>query len=330
MMEKASFRKAFAEAMVECGAKNSNVVVLVADVSSSVMTEYFAEKFPQRFFNLGIQEAGMIDTAVGFALAGMIPFANTFAGLFLRTVEQIRTCVAYARTNVKLMGGYSGVSAFKDGPTHHAIMDVAVMRAMPNLTVLAPADATEVKKILPLVVEYDGPVYVRISRAETPVVFDDTHKVEIGKGVLLQDGSDVTLIGSGVMVARCLEAAKILANEGIDAQVINIHTIKPLDASMLQEAAEKTGAIVTAEEHSIIGGLGSAVGEVLGERCPVPFERVGILDIFTETALDYESLLDHCGLGVKDVVKAARRAIKRKKGRKNGINRWRSNQGVSH
>jgi len=314
-MEKASFREAFGKSLVEVGTANPNVVVLVADVSSSVMTNYFAEKFPERFFNVGIQEAGMVDVAVGFALAGMIPFVNTFAGLFLRTMEQIRTCVAYAKTNVKLVGGYSGVSDFKDGPTHHSIVDIAVMRAMPNLVVVGPADATEVKKILPLVAEYDGPVYMRISRADTPLVFDEDYKVEIGKGVVVQNGDDLTLIGNGVMLLRCLEAAKILAKEGVSCRVINIHTVKPLDISLLQQAAEETGAIVSAEEHSIIGGLGTAVAEVLAGFYPVPLERVGIADTFTETALDFESLLDHYGMGVNDIVEAAHRALKRKEKR---------------
>jgi len=315
MMKKISVRKAYGEALADYGAINSNVVVVVADVSASVQTGYFARRFPERFFNVGIAEQGMIDVAVGFALGGMIPFVNTFAALFLRTIEQIRTCVAYAKTNVKLIGGYGGLSDFKDGPTHHAEADLAMMRDLPNMTVIEAADAVEARKMVPLVAEYDGPVYLRISRAETPVIFDDAHKVEIGKGIIVRDGSDVTLIGSGVMVARCLKAAKILAKEGINARVINMHTIKPLDVSMVEEAARKTGAIVTAEEHSIIGGLGSAIGEVLGERCPVPLERVGILDTFTETALDYESLLDHYGMAVKDIIKAARRAIKRKEGK---------------
>jgi len=314
-MEKASFREAFGKSLVEVGAKNPDIVVLVADVSSSVMTDYFAEEFPERFFNVGIQEAGMVDVAVGFALAGMIPFVNTFAGLFLRTMEQIRTCVAYAKTNVKLVGGYSGVSDFKDGPTHHSIVDIAIMRAMPNLVVIGPADATEVKKILPLVAEYDGPVYMRISRADTPLVFDEDHKVEIGKGVVVQKGNDLTLIGNGVMLFRCLEAAKILAKEGVSCRVINIHTIKPLDISLLQQAAEETGAIVSAEEHSIIGGLGSAVAEALVGFYPVPLERVGIADTFAETALDFESLLDHYGMGVEDIVEAAHRALRRKEKR---------------
>ena len=311
-MEKASVRKSFGKALVEVGTANPDIVVLVADVSSSVRTDYFAERFPERFFNLGIQEAGMVDTAVGFALAGMIPFVNTFAGLFLRTMEQIRTCVAYAKTNVKLVGGYSGVSDFKDGPTHHSIVDIAVMRAMPNLVVVGPADATEVKKILPLIAEYDGPVYMRLSRADTPLVFDKNHKVEIGKGVVVQNGDDLTLIGNGVMLFRCLEAAKILAKEGVSCRVINIHTVKPLDISLLQQAAEETGAIVSAEEHSIIGGLGSGVAEALGNMCPVPLERVGIADTFAETALDFESLLDHYRMGVNDIVEAAHRALRRK------------------
>ena len=311
-MEKASFREAFGKSLVEVGTANPNVVVLVADVSSSVMTNYFAEEFPERFFNVGIQEAGMVDVAVGFALAGMIPFVNTFAGLFLRTMEQIRTCVAYAKTNVKLVGGYSGVSDFKDGPTHHSIVDIAIMRAMPDLVVIGPADATEVKKILPLVAEYDGPVYMRISRADTPLVFDEDYKVEIGKGVVVQNGDDLTLIGNGVMLFRCLEAAKILAKEGVSCRVINIHTVKPLDISLLQQAAEETGAIVSAEEHSIIGGLGSAVAEALGNMCPVPLERVGIADRFAETGPDFESLLDAYGMGIEDIVDAVKRVLHRK------------------
>lgn len=311
MTERVSVRKAYGQALAEYGAINPDVVVIVADVSSSVQTGYFAEKFPERFFNVGIQEAGMVDTAVGFALAGMIPFVNTFARLFLRAVEQIRTCVAYARTNVKLIGGYAGLSDFKDGPTHHSIIDLAVMRAMPDMAVVVPADAIEVEKMVPAVAEYDGPVYLRISRADMPAVFDKKHKVEIGKGVVVHNGGDVTLISNGAMVSRCVEAAELLADERIDAGVVNMHTLKPLDVSMVKEAAE-TGAIVTAEEHSIIGGLSSAVAEVLGSQCPVPLERVGIADTFTETALDPDSLLDHYGMAVEDIVKAARRAIKRK------------------
>jgi len=313
MIKKVSVRKAYGEALANYGVVNSNVVVVVADVSASVQTEYFAKRFPERFFNVGIAEQGMVDSGVGLALGGMIPFVNTFAGLMLRAVEQIRTCVAYAKTNVKIIGGYAGLSDYKDGATHYSIMDIAIMRAMPEMVVMVPADANEVKKMVPLVAEYDGPVYLRISRAETPLVFNDDYKVEIGKGIIIHEGKDVTLIGNGVMVFRCLEASKILAKEGIKVRVINMHTIKPLDISLVKQAAEETGAIVTAEEHSIIGGLGAAVAEVLGKYDSVPLERVGIADTFVETALNYESLLDYYGMKVNDIVQAAYRVLKRKK-----------------
>jgi len=242
----------------------------------------------------------------------MIPFANTFAVLFLRTFEQIRTCVAYAKTNVKIVGGYSGLSDFKDGPTHHADTDIAIMRSLPNMTVVEVADAVETRKMVPAVAELDGPVYLRITRADMPVLFDESHEVEIGKGVIIRDGDDVTLIGSGVMVSRCLEASKILHNEGTDARVVNMHTIKPLDRSLLEKAAKETGAIVTAEDHTVIGGLGGAVAEALSETYPVPLERIGIRDVFTETALTYEELLDYYGMGAKDIAESARRVMKRK------------------
>lgn len=301
------------EALAEYGATNSRIVVLTADVSSSILTTYFAQKFPDRFFNVGIAEAGMVDTAVGLALGGMIPFVNTFAGLFLRATEQIRTCVAYARTNVKLIGGYGGLSDFKDGPTHHSIMDIAVMRAMPNIAVLVPADSIEAKKLVPLMAQYQGPLYMRISRSEMPIVFDDNHKVEIGKGVVVRNGRDITVIANGYMVSRSLEAASLLSSRGIDVRVLNIHTVKPLDISLIRKCAKETGAIVTVEEHSTIGGLGSAVAEALVRGYPVPVEMVGIADTFAETALDYDSLLDRYGMSVEDIVRAVQRALDRKK-----------------
>ena len=311
-MDRQSLRKAYGESLVDYGATNPHVAVVVADVSSSVQTSYFAERFPERFFNVGITEQSMVDVAVGLALGGMIPFANTFAVLFLRTFEQIRTCVAYAKTNVKIVGGYSGLSDFKDGPTHHADTDIAIMRSLPNMTVVEVADAVETRKMVPAVAELDGPVYLRITRADMPVLFDESHEVEIGKGVTVRDGDDVTLMGCGVMVSRCLEASKILAGKGTDARVVNMHTIKPLDRSLLEKAANETGAVVTAEDHTVIGGLGGAVAEALSETYPVPLERIGIKDIFTETALTYEELLDYYGMGVKDIVESARHVMKRK------------------
>ncbi len=305
-------RKVFGETLAEYGAIDPKVVVLTADVSSSVLTTYFAERFPERFFNVGIAEAGMVDVAAGLALGGYVPFANTFAALLLRAAEQIRTCVAYARTNVKLVGSYAGLSDFKDGPTHHSIMDMAVFRAMPNMAVVSPADSAELKKLVPLVAQYPGPVYLRISRADMPVVFDSRHEVQIGRGVTVRDGGDVTVIANGHLVSRSLEAADKLKSAGISARVVNIHTIKPLDRELVSRCAAETGAIVTAEEHSVVGGLGGAVVEALAAGQPVPVEMVGLADTFAETALDHESLLDRYGMGVGDIIMAARRVLERK------------------
>ncbi|MBU2536482.1 MAG: transketolase family protein [Chloroflexi bacterium] len=312
MPDKDMTRKIFGETLAEYGLKNKKVVVLTADVSSSVMTTFFAEKAPERFFNVGIAEAGMVDTAVGFALGGMIPFANTFAALLLRATEQIRTCVAYANTNVKIVGSFAGLSNFKDGPTHHSIMDVAVLRAMPNMTILVPSDSIEAKKMIPLIAEHEGPVYIRISRAEMPIIYDESHKVEIGKGVVVRDGNDVAIVANGHMLSRSLEAADKLSSHGIKARVVDLHTVKPVDTPLLRKCAEETGAIVTVEEHSIVGGLGSAVAETLVGEIPVPIKMVGIADTFTETSKDFDSLLDKYGMAVDDIVKAAQQAVKLK------------------
>ena len=305
-------RKIFGEALAEYGVKNKKVVVLTADVSSSVMTNFFAEKNPERFFNVGIAEAGMVDTAVGFALGGFIPFANTFAALLLRATEQVRTCVAYANTNVKIVGSFAGLSDAKDGATHHSIMDIAVFRAMPNMTVVVPSDSIEAKKMIPLIAEHEGPVYIRISRAEMPVIFDENHRVEIGRGVVMRDGNDVTIIANGHLLSRSLEAADQLNSRGIKARVVNLHTVKPLDKPLLMKCARETGAVVTAEEHSIIGGLGSAVAEFLVGEIPVPIKMVGVADTFTESAKDLDPLLDKYGMSVENIVRAAQQAMKQK------------------
>ncbi len=312
MADKVSMRIAYGQALAAYGAQNKNVVVLDADVSASTQTHYFAKAFPDRFYNVGIAEAGMVDVAAGFALRGKIPFVNTFAFLLERATEQIRTAVAYSCTNVKLIGSYAGLSDSFDGPTHQSVCDVAIMRSMPNMTVIVAADAVEIATLVVLVAELDGPVYLRVSRAEVPVVYAEDQKVEIGKGIVLRDGRDVTLVATGVMVERSLRAADELARKGVTARVLDMHTIKPLDTALLLGAARETGALVTAEEHSILGGLGGAVAEAVSGECPVPIVRTGIHDTFCETG-PYEALLDRYGMAVADIVAAAEKAIGLKK-----------------
>ena len=308
-----SIRDAFGRALVKLGEENKQVVVLDADVSTSTRTAFFKDKFPDRFFNFGVAEGNMMDVAAGLALVGKIPFASTFSSLAsLRALEQIRTSIAYPNLNVKIAGGYGGLSDFKDGPTHHSICDLAIIRSIPNMTLIVPADAIETEKAVYAVAQYVGPVYLRLSRAEVPLIFDKNYKMEIGKGNLLKDGKDVTLVATGIMVARVLEAAKALEQEKIDARVIEIHTLKPIDADIIIQAADETGAIVTAEEHSIIGGLGGAVAEVIAANKPVPIERVGIKDTFTESG-QYNELLEKYGMGLEDIIISAKKAMKRKK-----------------
>lgn len=307
-------RQAYGLALAEYGDVNPDVVVLDADVSSSTLTSYFAKKFPARFYNMGVTEASMVDVGVGMAMAGKTPFVNTFAALLtLRACEQIRTCVAYANTNVKLVGGYAGISDFKDGPTHFAVNDIAVMRSIPGLTVVCPADNAEAAGMVAALAEHVGPVYMRISRAAVGDVFPADYRPTIGRGVVLRDGADLALVCTGSMVARCLIAAEVLATDGIQTRVIAISTIKPIDREILVKAAAETGLMVTAEEHSIIGGLAGAVSEVLVQHHPVPLEMVGLDDTFAITGLEPESLMDACGLAVEDILQAVRRGLSRKK-----------------
>lgn len=312
MAEFVNMREVYGQALVELGKTHPDVVVLSADVSNSDFSYMFQEAYPDRFFNVGIAEQSLVDVAVGFAYSGKIPLANTFAFLFAsRALEMIRTHLCYGQANVKLMGAYAGLSDSFDGPTHHSITDIAIMRSLPNMTIVVPGDSTAVKKLLPQVVEWPGPVFFRLNRNEVPVLFDDSYNPEIGKAVTLRPGTDVTLIGAGLMVSRCLEAAEALLKDGIEARVIEVHTIKPIDSECLQAAAKETGAIVTVEEHSIIGGLGGAVAEVLSDVCPVPVKRVGIADQFAETG-PYKDLLDNYGMSIKDIRDAAQSAIKMK------------------
>jgi len=311
--EIASMREAFGEALVEVGESRPEVVVLDADVSHSTRTLLFAERFPERFFNLGVAEANMMDIAAGLATTGCIPWVSTFSFLAsLRAGEQIRTCIAYPRLNVKIAAGYAGLSDSFDGSTHQSVFDLAVLRAMPNMTVIVAADAPEARAAVKAATAYHGPVYLRLSRAEVPVVFSEGEpEFEVGRGRLLRGGCDVSLVATGVLLHRALAAADQLSGQGIDARVIEIHTLKPIDESILVDAGEQTGAIVTIEEHSVIGGLGGAVAEVLARRRPTPIEIVGLRDTFAESG-PYEALLDAYGMGVGDIVAATQSVLARK------------------
>ena len=265
----APMRPAYGEALVELGRAREDVVALSADVSNSDFSWMFEEAFPDRFINVGIAEQSLVDVAVGLAYCDYVPFANTFAFLFAsRALEMVRTHCCYGGAAVKLMGAYAGISDSFDGPTHHAITDIAIMRALPGMAVVAPADTIAVAKLLPQIADWPGPVYVRLNRNEVPVLFDESYTPAMGAAMLHRDGGDLTLIGSGLMLSRCLEAAEELAGSGIDARVLEIHTIKPLDEVAVRAAATETGALVTAEEHTIVGGLGAAVLEAVSEEAP--------------------------------------------------------------
>ena len=305
-------RKAYGEALVELGRAKPDVVALSADVSNSDFSFMFESAYPERFFNVGIAEPALVDTAVGLANSGFVPIANTFAFLFAtRALEMVRTHLCYGRVNVKLAGAYAGVSDSFDGPTHHAITDLAILRSLPNMTIVVPADAIAVARLLPQVAAWDGPVYFRLCRNEVPQIFADDYAPEIGKGITLLDGSDATIIACGVMVSRSIEAARALAADGISARVVEMHTVKPLDDALVEACARETGAIVTAEEHSIVGGLGGAVAECVVRTRPVPVERVGIADTFAESG-PYADLLEKYGMSAEIIAGAVHRALARK------------------
>jgi transketolase len=262
-----------------------------------------------------------VDVAVGLAYSGKIPLANTFAFLLAtRALEMVRTHLCYGEANVKLMAAYSGLSDSFDGPTHHSITDLAIMRSLPNMTIVIPSDPVAVGKLLPQVAAWPGPVYFRLNRNEVPVLFDESYSPRIGEAVVLRAGRDVTLMGTGMLVSRCLDAADRLRGEGIDARVLEVHTVKPLDVERVLQAARETGALVTAEEHSIVGGLGGAVAEAVADSYPVPVKRVGLADRFAETG-PYLELLDRYGMSVEDIVAAAQQAVDAKQNIKYQTNR---------
>lgn len=305
-------RDAYGQALAELGATNDKVVVLDADLSKSTKTNDFKKLFPERFFNIGIAEQNLMGTAAGFAATGKIPFASSFAVFAVgRAYDQIRNSIAYPRLNVKIAATHAGLTVGEDGGSHQMLEDIALMRAVPNMTIIVPADGVETRQAVLAAAAYDGPVYIRLGRPKVPVLFGEDYEFEIGKGVVLRDGSDVTLVATGIMVSKAVEAAETLAAEGINAAVVNISTIKPLDDALLIAMAQKTGAVVTCEEHNIYGGLGSAVAEVLVENCPVPMTRVGVEDSFGESGLP-DQLLEKYRLTVDNIVKKAKAVMARK------------------
>jgi transketolase len=304
--EMANPRDAYGETLVELGGKHLNIVVLDADLSKSTKTILFAKKFPERFFEMGIAEANMISTAAGLASCGKIPFASTFAVFATgRVYDQIRIDVAYSEANVKIFATHGGISVGKDGASHQMIEDLALMRVLPNMTVLAPSDAMQTRRLVELMATTEGPMYARIGRANATVLYkkEDMKDIEIGKGFIVRDGSDVTLIACGTMVDQAVEASERLAHEGISVRVIDMHTIKPLDIALVLKCGNETNAIVTVEEHSVIGGLGGAVSEILAENgSGVAFKRMGVQDIFCESG-EPEELFEKYGLNASHIMK---------------------------
>ena len=312
MADKKSTRQAYGEYLVTLGEKNKNLVVLDADLSGATKTNIFKKACPERHFNAGIAETNLMGMAAGLATVGKIPFASTFAIFGAgRAYEVIRNSICYPKLNVKIALTHSGISVGEDGGSHQSIEDIALMRVIPNMTVLCPADAIETEKMMDAAMEINGPVYIRLGRSDVPFLFDKDYEFKVGKASLLKMGQDVTIIATGLMVGAALEAAELLKDDGISARVLNMGSIKPIDMDAIEDAAIKTGAIVTAEEHSIIGGLGGAVAEVLCEVAPVPMERVGVKDIFGQSG-KVGALMEKYELTPKDIVIAAKKAIERK------------------
>ena len=305
-------RESYGKALAELGEKY-DIVVLDADLSKSTKTETFKKKFPERFINCGIAEANMMSVAAGLATTGKIVFASTFAMFAAgRAFEQIRNSIGYPHLNVKIGATHAGISVGEDGATHQCNEDIGLMRTIPGMVILNPADDTEARKCVEAAVKYDGPVYLRFGRLGVPVMYDEDYKFEIGKGNVLSDGKDVTIVATGLMVSEAMKAKDMLAEEGISARVINICTIKPIDTELLCKASKETGAIVAAEEHSMYGGLGSAVCEAVCETAPCPVVRVGVMDTYGSSGPAKE-VLEYYGLTAKNIAENAKKAIAAKK-----------------
>ncbi len=294
MAEKKGLREAYGETLAQIGEKNEKIVVLDADLSGSTKTSVFAKKFPERFFNIGIAEQDMIGTAAGFASSGKTAFASTFAVFATgRAWEQVRQSVCLANLNVKIVATHGGLTVGPDGSTHQALEDVSVMRVLPNMRVIVPADAHETAAVIKFVAESDGPFYVRLTREKFPIVFEENCSFTLGKWSTIQEGSDVSLVACGLMLSVALDAAKLLERQGVHAEVLNASSVKPLDADALLTSAKKTGRVVSLEEHSITGALGSAVAETLSEHLPSPLKRLGVQNTFGITGSASDALAHH-------------------------------------
>lgn len=306
MADKVATRQAYGEELAALGAINPNIAVLDADLSGSTMTKYFAKDFPQRFFNMGIAEQNVFGIASGMAVSGKTVFASTFA-LFAagRAYEIIRNSIGYPHSNVKICATHAGITVGEDGASHQCIEDIALMRVIPGMTVIQPADAVSTKKLLRIIAETEGPVYMRLGRAAVPIIYGEGDQMEVGKANCIREGNDFTIVATGVMVNEAIIAADLLATEGINVRVLDMHTIKPLDEEAIIKAAEETGGIVTAEEHSIIGGLGAAVSQVVVQQCPCHMAFVGIKDLFGQSGKPTE-LLKEYGLTSEDIVAAVK------------------------
>ena len=305
-------RAVYAECLAELMTRDRHVCVLDADLAKASGTRALYERFPNQMFDCGVAEQNMASIAAGLASYGFKPYIESFTPFATRRIcDQIAISISYAKSNVKIVGTDPGISAELNGGTHMALEDMGIMRTLPGMTVFEPTDSVQLRKALPAIVEHEGPVYIRLFRRQAENVFDDDYEFDLGKADLLRDGSDVTLIASGVCVANALQAAETLAQEGVSARVLNIHTIKPIDADAVIKAASETGALVTAENHNVIGGLGSAVAEVLAEQRPTPLERVGVKDHFGQVG-KAPYLMGVFGITAADIAKAARKAIARK------------------
>jgi len=310
LIQLASMRDAFAEALLELGARDQRIVVLGADTSVSIKTSLFGDRYPGRFFNVGIAEANMIGIAAGLALAGKVPFVSTYSAFVPgKCFDQIRNAVAYPNLDVKIVSSHGGLTVGPDGASHQTVEDVAAMRAVPRMRVVVPADAPSTRVLVTRAAGIPGPFYIRLSRPNVPTIYSPGAELDVGTANVLREGSDVSIVACGLLVNEALEAADVLSKTGVRAEVVDSHTVKPLDAETIIRSARKTGAVVTAEEHNILGGLGGAVAEAVSETHPVPVRRVGVRDTFGESG-EHQELMAKYGLTSKEIVQAAKTIVR--------------------